>query len=115
MGDRAIVRFDDADGPVCGVYLHWHGYRALGWLREAAPRMRKGDASYAAARFCGLAHERIEGGLSLGIMHPDRCTPETAEWQDRGMYIVDCNTGRVKHVHGPGKLGRTYRIKMGEF
>ena len=115
MGDRAIVRFDDADGPVAGVYLHWYGDQVIAWLREAAPRMRKGDAGYAAARFCGLAHERIEGGLSLGLMRPDDCTPEAAKWQDNGMYVVDCRTGRVQHVWGPARKGRTYRIKLGEF
>lgn len=115
MGDRVIIRFDGEHGAVAGVYLHWHGERALDWLRDAAPRMRKGDAGYAAARFCGYCHERIEGGLSLGIMAPENCTPENAEWQDRGMYIVDCRTGGVKHVKGPGKRGRAYRIQMGEF
>lgn len=115
MGDRAIVRFDDERGAVAGVYLHWNGKDVMDWLRAAAPRMRKGDASYAAARFCGYAHERIDGGLSLGLMRPDDCTPESAEWQDRGMYIVDCRTGSVRQVYGPGRKGRTYRIKLGEF
>lgn len=114
MGNRVIVRFDD-DRPRAGVYLHWDGDKALDWLREAAPRMRKGDASYAAARFCGVCHEKIEGGLSLGLMGPEECTPEIAEWQDNGMLIVDCQTGRVKHVYGPDRKGRTYRISMGEF
>ena len=115
MGDRAIVRFDGNDGPVAGVYLHLHGDKVMDWLRDAAPRMRKGDASYAAARFCGYAHERIDGGLSLGLMRGEDCTPEAAEWQDNGMYIVDCQTGGVKHVYGPGRKGRAYRIKLGEF
>lgn len=115
MGDRAIVRFDDERGSEGGIYLHWHGDEVMNWLRDAAPRLRKGDASYAAARFCGYCHERVPGGRSLGILAPDRCTPEAAEWQDNGMYIVDCRTGSVKHVRGPGKRGRTYRIKLGEF
>ena len=115
MGDRAIVRFDDANGAVAGVYLHWHGDEVVDWLREAAPRMRRGDAGYAAARFCGFCHERISGGLSLGLRRPDDCTPEAAEWQDNGMYIVDCTSGQVKHTRGPGHRGRTYRIKLGEF
>ena len=115
MGNRATVRFDDERGAVAGVYLHWHGGEVMEWLRAAAPRMRKGDASYAAARFCGYAHERIDGGLSLGLLRPDECTPEHAEYQDCGMFIVDCRTGRVQHVHGPGRKGRAYRIKLGEF
>jgi hypothetical protein len=115
MGDRVIVRFDGEGGAECGVYLHRYGGEALEWLRNAAPRMRKGDVSYAAARFCGYCHEQIKGGLSLGIMAPQHCTPEAAQWQDNGMYIVDCRTGQVKHVYGPAKKGRTYKIKMGVF
>lgn len=115
MGDRAIVRFDDAQGPRGGIYLHWHGGCVMDWLRDAAPRLRAGDASYASARFVGYCHERIDGGLSLGLMAPNDCTPEAAEYQDNGMYIVDCNTGQVKHVRGPGNKGRTYRIKLGKF
>lgn len=115
MGNRVIVRFDDAEGPVAGVYLHWHGSDAMDWLRDAAPNMRQGDASYAAARFCGLCCDRIPGGLSVGILPAHRCTAEEAGYQDNGMYIVDCTTGRVKHVWDEGKPGRTYRIKMGGF
>jgi hypothetical protein len=115
MGNRVIVRFDGSAGPVAGVYLHWYGSDALAWLREAAPGLRKGDAGYAAARFCGFCHERISGGLSLGLLRPEDCNAESAGWQDNGMYIVDCTSGQVKHVRGPGKKGRTYRIKLGEF
>lgn len=115
MGDRAIVRFDDERGPVAGVYLHWHGECVADWLNEAAPRMRKGDGGYAAARFCGYAHNQIDGGLSLGLMRPQECTPETAQWQDNGMHIVDCCTGQVRHVMGPDDEGVTYSIALGEF
>lgn len=115
MGNRAIVRFDDERGSVAGIYLHWNGSSVKEWLRNAAPRMRKGDAGYAAARFCGYCHENIGGGLSLSIMRGEDCIPELAQWQDNGMYIVDCLTGKVKHVHGPDRNGRGFTIKLGEF
>ena len=116
MGNRVIVRFDDSNGPACGVYLHWCGDDALGWLREAAPTLRKGSASYASARFVGLCCTKVPGGLSVGIMGPDHCTPEAAEWQDNGMLVVDCSTGRVTRVLGGGKKPRNCgKIKMGEF
>ena len=115
MGNRAIVRFDEGDKMGCGVYLHWNGAHVKEWLKEASPRMRKGDASYAAARFCGFWHERMEGGLSLGILAPDACTAEAAEWQDNGMYVVDVNTGKVHHVLRAGKMGRPFTIEMGAF
>lgn len=115
MGNRAIVRFDQGERAVAGIYLHWHGSDVIDWLREAAPNMRAGDASYAAARFCAFCAEKMPGGLSLGILGPDECTEDSAEWQDNGMFIVNCQTGRVQHVRGPNMNGRAYRIKMGEF
>lgn len=91
MGDRAIVRFPATYGTGSGVevYLHWNGSDALDWLKQAAPRMRKGDASYAAARFIGFCHDQIEGGLSLGVFPINTCC-------DGVIYSVDCNTGKVK-------------------
>lgn len=102
MGDRAIVRFPDGDSGV-EVYLHWHAEDVPTWLHAAAPRMRKGDASYAAARFVGYCHDHIEGGLSLGVMPLGTCC-------DGVQYTVDCRTGRVET---PG--GKAFTIKLGEF
>jgi len=103
MGNRAIVRFPDNYDSGIEVYLHWHADYVKDWLKEIAPRMRKGDASYAAARFIGHCHENISGGLSLGVMPINSC-------DDGVIYVVDCNTGRVTCDYG-----RNFTIKMGEF
>lgn len=112
MGNRAIVRFPDrqataAMGVPVGVevYLHWHADDVSDWLQEAAPRMRKGDGAYAAARFVGLCHEKIEGGLSLGIMPLGQCA-------DGVIFSVDCETGKVKV---PAGFGRSFTLTMGAF
>lgn len=68
MGDRAVVVFRDTrEVHEVAVHLHWDGYRVEELLRGAAPRMRAGDATYAAARFIGHCHIHIEGALSLGV------------------------------------------------
>jgi hypothetical protein len=112
MGNRAIIRFPDAqlsadmDRPMgVEVYLHWNADDVIDWLKEAAPRMRKGDGSYAAARFVGLCHEKIPGGLSLGIM------PINTAF-DGVIFSVDCQTGKVKV---PSGFGRSFTLKLGAF
>lgn len=114
MGERAIVRFEDAQGVTCGIYLHWHGEEARDWLVDAAPTMRRGDASYAAARFCGYCHNHISGRLSLGILPPEQCEDSAAVFQDHGMFIVDCQTGQVRHIYGSKEQAGTFHIEMGE-
>lgn len=44
-----------------------------GWIADLARLMagRHHDAAYAAARFVGLCHARIDGNLSLGITSND--------------------------------------------
>ena len=113
MGERVIVRFEDAQGVVCGIYLHWHGGEARDWLIAAAPTLRKGDASYAAARFCGYCHERISGRLSLGILPPDQCGDSEAEFQDHGMLVVNCDTGLARHIYGGAGPEMVFSIDMG--
>jgi hypothetical protein len=115
MGERTIVRFDDERGPGVGVYLHWHGPVAADWLKAAGPTMRRGDASYAAARFCGYCNDRIPGGLSLGLLRPDECTDKAATWQDHGMFIVDCVTGHVRQTFGGDAPENAFDIEMGGF
>jgi hypothetical protein len=69
MGDRASIIFFDDRVISPTVYLHWHGPYVPEWLEilEIVMTDRTGDAMYAAARFVGICHERIEGNLSLGI------------------------------------------------
>ena len=102
MGNRAIVRFPEGNGGV-EVYLHWHADDVPTWLHAAAPRMRHGDASYAAARFVGYCHEQIEGGLSLGVCPINTCC-------DGVQYTVDCNTGKVDTPSG-----KSFTIDLGRF
>ncbi|MGO9468048.1 MAG: hypothetical protein ACLQVF_28275 [Isosphaeraceae bacterium] len=70
MGNRALVIFHDQHRISPTVYLHWHGSEVPELVRELAEYMqgRHGDAEYAAARFTGLCHQRIQGNVSLGIM-----------------------------------------------
>lgn len=80
MGDRVLVIFHDQDdngktnevSPT--VYLHWSGSNVLSMIAELSKLMehRKNDASYAAARFTGIAHVSIEGNSSLGVFETDR-------------------------------------------
>lgn len=113
MGERAIIRFEDSHGVACGIYLHWNGAEARDWLIDAAPTMRAGDASYAAARFCGYCHAHIPGILSLGILPPDQCADRVAAVQDHGMLVVNCDTGVVRHTYGGNAPEMVFSIEMG--
>jgi hypothetical protein len=70
MGNRALVIFYDRDRVSPSVYLHWCGGEVPNWLEELKRLMqgRYGDAEYAAARFIGICHAKIEGNLSLGVI-----------------------------------------------
>jgi hypothetical protein len=99
MGDRATVIFFDDQILSPMVYLHWHGRVVPELLQLLRVRMtgRTGDASYAAARFVGICHERIEGNLSLGIQSnhftrsvlKHRPTLESVSPGNAGLVIVD--------------------------
>lgn len=99
MGNRAGIIFYDDRGVSPTVYLHWHGNDVPGWLQLLRLRMarRTGDAMYAAARFVGICHERIEGHLGLGIQsnafsHADLQHPPTlvaASPGNAGFVVVD--------------------------
>lgn len=69
MGNRACIVFYDRNRVSPTVYLHWHADAVPGWLSLLKELMsgRFGDASYAAARFVGICHAKIDGNLSLGI------------------------------------------------
>jgi hypothetical protein len=105
MGDRAVVVFKDRDVHEVAVYLHWDGYRVEELIRGAAPRMRAGDASYAAARFIGHCHEQIEGALSLGVYGLDlKAMEHVASGHagrlghgDNGVWLVDVCSGELTH------------------
>ncbi len=101
MGDRVIVLMKDQRGYSPGVYMHWGGAHVLAFLEKAASRMRKGDASYAAARFCGVVHGEISGNLSLGLLPaPATNGIQEIDWKtyshgDAGVVVVDVDTGNI--------------------
>ena len=110
MGQRALVIFVNNKtnneqiktrwniSPV--VYLHWDGDNVMKWIPDLEELMgdRKGDVEYACARFIGIAHEKIDGNLSLGVWNSD---PEMKQWTekqwaeyshgDSGIFWVDVN------------------------
>lgn len=100
MGDRALIQFvkNGPDGTIdergAQVYLHWHGHAVLQLLRDAMPRLRKGDVSYATARFIGHCHEQIDGALSLGVFG-DSDLPESQG--SSGAFEVNLSTATVRH------------------
>lgn len=120
MGDRAFVVCKSGEDYAPAVYLHWDGSHVPQLLKEAAPRMRKGDQHYAAARFCGHCHEQIKGGLSPGILPPPKPDDNgKIDWDayadgDNGVFVVDVDTGQViqEAVEKPMK---PFHIKMGDF
>lgn len=74
MGDRALIIFKDEHDISPTVYLHWDGSAVPGLIDQLSLLMtdRKGDASYAAARFIGIVHEHTPGSHSLGVFEtPD--------------------------------------------
>tara|TARA_R110000765_G_scaffold114261_2_gene207012 strand:- start:829 stop:1191 length:363 start_codon:yes stop_codon:yes gene_type:complete len=95
MGNRATIEIQDYSGDAPAyIYLHWNGSpnQVTDVVKAAAPRMRKSDASYATARLIGELHNRIDGGLSLGV------TQAKAEWRDQwdnGHYTIDLGAGRI--------------------
>jgi hypothetical protein len=104
MGDRAIVVFTSGEGEKAdyspGVYVHWSGSAIPEMLKKAAPSLRKGDPSYAAARFCGFCHTMLEGSLGLGLFDAPTKEDIADNFQDyshgdNGVFIVDIDTGKV--------------------
>jgi hypothetical protein len=130
MGNRAIVHFTSAAGDIVAgdapripqgfsVYQHWGADDVRAMLEAAAPSMRKGDASYVAARWVGYLCEHVfpldsEGrGYSIGLVN----SPFDPE---NGLYVVDCDTGKVT-LYREGRngnlarSGRPFTIKLGAF
>lgn len=73
MGDRALIIFKTDYEISPTVYLHWGGCEAtdfIGQLSSAADG--KGIcATYAAARFVGIAHQATPGVMSLGVQNTE--------------------------------------------
>ena len=110
MGDRAVVVcYDNAMQFSPGVYVHNHGYQIDELLKKAAPRMRKGDPYYSAARFCGICHEHIPGNLGLGLVPPpanwEEAISEDFFHTNAGTFLLNVDTGDCSCVNGYGFAG----------
>lgn len=122
MGDRAVTVFKQGSNRAKteyspGVYVHWNGGGVPAWLREAAPTLRKGDMMYAAARFCGYCHTKVEGNLGLGLTAPPEQKDGVVDWAeyslgDCGVFVVDVDSGKVTNHDGYVK---PFKIEMGVF
>jgi hypothetical protein len=108
MGDRAlIICKNGTDVAPCALYLHWGGYKVGEILKAAAPRMRRGDTTYAMGRLIGVAHEMTDGGsLGLGVIGgpTDLEAGTLVEYShgDAGVFVVDVATGEVACFGGYG-------------
>ena len=124
MGNRASILFFDQFRVSPTVYLHWHGDAVPDWLILLKRLMddRTNDAAYAAARFVGLCHCRIDGNLSLGIQsnvltsadlkNPDRMielSPGNA-----GLVVVDTRDFRWKAYGGTLAENHQNHVQQGE-
>lgn len=99
MGNRALIVFTntakDDVSPI--IYLHWNGSDVPAWIEELKSLMasRKGDVSYAAARFVGICHDHIDGNLSLGMWNSNLGdilkNPAEHSHGDAGVIVVNCD------------------------
>lgn len=106
MGDRAIVVFQRGDLFSPGIYLHSNGSDAPDWIRAAVPHLRRGDAEYSAARFCGCCHAWIDGNTGLGLLPPpDKDDVRTGfdMYTDDALFIVCMETGQVSALNSDFK------------
>lgn len=93
MGNRATIEVKDhASTAPCYIYLHWDGNpdKIVRVVKSAAPNMRRTDCNYALARLIGHYHNRIMGGLSLGV------TAHKEHW-DYGHYVIDLAKGTIEN------------------
>ncbi len=79
MGDRAIVAFKNGYES-CGVYLHWDRSNVVKWVKEAAPKLRRTDPGYAAARFAQFCANKLDEEANK--------TPELMAMQVTGIGLV---------------------------
>ena len=118
MGDRAIVVLkkdmmtDGVTHTLCSpqMYLHWNGSpnNVANYIDELAELMegREGDLSYAFARLVGIAHNDIEGNLSLGVFSnnfkDDDIYDRVYEIShgDNGTYLVDVDNYEITRYFG---------------
>jgi hypothetical protein len=95
MGNKATIGVTTEHGASdVFVYLHWDGSpeQVIDAVNGAASVMRKNDLSYAVARLIGALHNRIDGGLSLGVM---AAWDDNRNIDDNGHYTIDMSAGTI--------------------
>jgi hypothetical protein len=94
MGNRACVIFYDSRRISSTVYLHWHGESVPAWLEQLKHLMNRrfDDAAYAAARFVGISHQRIECNMSLGVL-------------SNGLTLAEIHDESRMQAESPGNAG----------
>src|SRR5580698_5244330 len=111
MGDRALVilKGDESYSPV--MYLHWHAPQVQNYVNRLKEVMESwgNDVHYAFARLLGIAHNDIDGNLSLGCWNLPEGFSETdskalreLSHGDGGIYVVDLKDYAIATYAGYG-------------
>ncbi len=111
MGDRALVILKSGSDYSPVMYLHWHAPQVQNYVNRLKEVMkgREGDVQYGFARLVGIAHNDIEGNLSLGVWNLPEKFSETdgaalrqMSHGDGGIYVVDLNGYGIATYAGYG-------------
>jgi hypothetical protein len=111
MGDRALVILKDGTDYSPVMYLHWHAPQVQNYVNRLKEVMvgREGDIQYGFARLVGIAHNDIQGNLSLGCWSLPEDFSETDEAMlkkmshgDGGIYVVDLKDYSITTYAGYG-------------
>jgi hypothetical protein len=110
MGDRALVIVHNKGkteySPV--LYLHWHAPQVQNYVNRLKEVMqgRTDDVSYAFARLVGIAHNDVDGNLSLGVwdkgsdFKDDEKYLKELSHGDGGVYLVDASDFSIRAGFG---------------
>ena len=111
MGDRALVILKSGKEHSPVMYLHWHAPQVQNYVNRLKEVMasRGADVSYAFARLLGIAHNDIDGNLSLGCWSLPADFDETDEAKlremshgDGGIYVVNLDDYTIATYAGYG-------------
>lgn len=113
MGDRALVIFANDQGQSVSptVYLHWSGSAVPDLIEKLSVVMgtRKGDVSYACARFAAIACDDNPGNLSVGVLQtPQEVTIAAsyiASFPDAAGGVALDNSRKVLRKYSHGDAG----------
>jgi hypothetical protein len=98
MGDRALVILKSGTKYSPVMYLHWHAPQVQNYINRLKEVMkgREGDVGYAFGRLLGIAHNDIDGNLSLGCWNlpadfneSDAAYLRKMSHGDGGIYVID--------------------------